>query len=43
MRPRRDSLALKWFCPGARAKTFPLRVTRSLDENDLLVFMTFLL
>ena len=35
----RDSLALKWFLPGLRAKTLPLRVTFKRLEYDLLVFI----
>src|ERR1043166_5791712 len=38
-RPLRDSLALKWFCPGARAMILPVRVTRSRLVYDLLVFI----
>src|SRR3989344_7538882 len=35
----RLSLALKWFLPALRAIIFPVRVTLSLFENDLFVFM----
>src|SRR3990167_9023984 len=35
------TFALKWFCPGIRARTFPVRVTLRRFRNDLLVFGIF--
>jgi len=39
IRPLLDSFALKWFCPGLRARILPFFVTRRRFEYDLFVFM----
>ena len=38
----RDCFALKWLNPGVREITFPFLVTFNLFENDLFVFILFI-